>query len=92
MYLLDLVEKAEVFPKGLVMLLIEMHEVALAREQQGSHLPDGFGGFRVVHPDFGHVVGQIVANAPAGEARFLIDQGGDLFRWWRACGYPSRRA
>ena len=40
MYLLDLVEKAEVFPKGLVMLLIEMHEVALAREQQGSHLPD----------------------------------------------------
>jgi len=80
MYLLDLVEKAEVFPKGLVMLLIEMHEVALAREQQGSHLPDGFGGFRVVHPDFGHVVGQIVANAPAGEARFLIDQGGDLFR------------
>lgn len=80
MYLLDLVEKAEVFPKGLVMLLIEVHEVALAREQQGSHLPDGFGGFRVVHPDFGHVVGQIVANAPAGEARFLIDQGGDLFR------------
>ena len=73
--MLDLVQDAEAFPQRLVLVLVKMHEVGLAGEEERGHFADGGGGIGVVHPDLAHIVGKVVAHAAAGEAGLLIDEG-----------------
>ena len=78
--LLDLLAQVEAVPKRHVHVVVLFDDAGPARIDQGGHFRHLGRGFRLVHPDLAHVVGQVVAHGPGGQVQLLVDQARGLGR------------